>query len=507
MAASALLLAPVTPPTYHRIVSPTLTLPTGTAQAIPVGLLACQRDPLLRQLSTNIVSCTVSQSAPPPSGKNKKGSSNAAAKVPTLEVILHDTVLFPEGGGQPSDVGHITTADDKTWSVLQVKRSGGHAVHYVAVKDTAKDIDSFLPGSHVKVELGDDGYERRYDHMTMHTSQHLLSAVLETKLNLPTLSWSLTTYPQPCYVELPRPVTVEEIFAVQNEANKLVFEGRSVHVEVEELDRAQLPGVQTTETGRAVGKALPEDYTGGVKRVVVIHGVDRNPCCGTHLPSLHNLQLFLLPQTESVARAASSTSTARLYFFAGPRLLAHLGASHAQITSIANTLSCGAPQAPARVVQVTDERRRAEKRAEDVEIELARLLAKQIAHELAASSEEGKEVVTKHVHRTDDASNALGFLNSIAFSLVDAAVSAGKRFVVVLSSSPSAISSTSVNTLLIAGSEGTDAHVKAVGEALKARVGVKGGGKGTRWSGKMVGVWNERKEGAAVEEVLRGVGA
>lgn len=113
----------------------------------------------------------------------------------------------------------------------------------------------------------------------MHTSQHLLSALLETRLNLPTLSWSLTTYPTPCYVEVPRGMTQDEIMVIQNEANKLVFEGRRVHVEVEELDQHQenANSVPVLDSGRAVGKALPHDYTGGIKRVVIIDGVDKNP--------------------------------------------------------------------------------------------------------------------------------------------------------------------------------------------------------------------------------------
>jgi misacylated tRNA(Ala) deacylase len=113
--------------------------------------------------------------------------------------------------------------------------------------------------------------------MSMHTSQHLLSALLESRLDLPTLAWSLTSYPSPCYVEIPRGMTSEEILAIQTEANRLVFEGRKVHIEVEELDKSQEQAVPVLESGRAVGKGLPDDYTGGVKRVVVIDGVDRNP--------------------------------------------------------------------------------------------------------------------------------------------------------------------------------------------------------------------------------------
>ena len=106
--------------------------------------------------------------------------------------------------------------------------------------------------------------------MCMHTSQHLLSAVLEHQLKVDTVAWSLTAYPSPCYVELARGLSAEEITYVQDEANRLVFEGRSVHVEVEELD----PSTEVM-SGPSVG--IPEDYTGGVKRTIVIDGVDRNP--------------------------------------------------------------------------------------------------------------------------------------------------------------------------------------------------------------------------------------
>lgn len=113
--------------------------------------------------------------------------------------------------------------------------------------------------------------------MSMHTSQHLLSALLESRLNLPTLSWSLTSYPSPCYVEIPRGLSPEEVASIQTEANKLVFEGRKVHVEVEELNKSQESSAEVLPSGRSVGRGLPDDYTGGVKRVVVIDGVDRNP--------------------------------------------------------------------------------------------------------------------------------------------------------------------------------------------------------------------------------------
>jgi len=86
---------------------------------------------------------------------------------PLVLVILHDTVIFPEGGGQPTDTGLITTANGKQWPVLQCKRNGGHAVHYVSVGGTTVEaaLANFAPGSSVVAELGAKDFERRYDHV------------------------------------------------------------------------------------------------------------------------------------------------------------------------------------------------------------------------------------------------------------------------------------------------------------------------------------------------------
>lgn len=132
-------------------------------------------DPLLRTLDTSVVSATIAQ--PPAAPAQKKGKKAVLApevpNEPLLHVLLHDTVIFPEGGGQPTDTGRITTlADGATWEVVQAKRHGGHAVHYVKLHegiDADTALLSFQAGAKVTVALGDEGYERRYDHVS-HTS-------------------------------------------------------------------------------------------------------------------------------------------------------------------------------------------------------------------------------------------------------------------------------------------------------------------------------------------------
>ena len=141
--------------------------PTIAAHATRTG------DPLLRTLQTTVVSASVAQ--PPVVSAQKKGKKAVIApdvpNEPLLHVLLHDTVIFPEGGGQPTDTGRIISeTDGVTWEVVQAKRHGGHAVHYVKIRnglhpDTA--LLTFQPGAKVTVALGDEGYERRYDHVSL----------------------------------------------------------------------------------------------------------------------------------------------------------------------------------------------------------------------------------------------------------------------------------------------------------------------------------------------------
>ncbi|KAI0304009.1 hypothetical protein BC826DRAFT_980949 [Russula brevipes] len=490
-----------------------------TSVAIPVGLLACQRDPLLRTLDTTVVSASLLKPSP---SSVKKGGHTKQAKAssvpnfphPVLQVVLHDTVLFPEGGGQPTDIGILTSNDGVVWNVELVKRHGGLAVHYVKLADDITDMPSvFVPGRQVSLELGQAGFQRRLDHMSLHTAQHLLSSVIDSSLKAPTLTWSLTPWPSPAYIDLSRPLTAAEISQAQDEVNRYVFEGRRVHVEVDELREGQAgidtgdsevaaaaPPPSSSSSSRELGRGLPRDYAGGVHRMVIIDGVDRTPCCGTHLPALSTLQLFLFPSPSS-----SSATSFRHYFLAGPRLLDHLASTQALLAHTAGVLSCGPPETPKRVALVVDESRRREKRVDDLERELAGVLARQLAEEMAQRRAAGGEGEwARCLCRTDDSQTARAFLHAVTLALetrLSEQADVTHRFTLLLVSSPSSQTTSSMTVVMLFGSE--EKRVKAVGDELKRQFKtLKGGGKDTRWSGKFVGVWMADREGKAASVLL-----
>jgi hypothetical protein len=150
----------------------------------------------------------------------------------------------------------------------------------------------------------------------MHTGQHLVSAICDNTLSLPTLSWSMPPHPstEPCYIELPRGLTPLEASSVEQAVNELVMTRgqRSVDddgVKVWIESRLQGPSGTATPAESVVGttndvkerlgqgmgetgeekregewgdresRGLPKDYADGVIRTAVIDGIDRSCEC------------------------------------------------------------------------------------------------------------------------------------------------------------------------------------------------------------------------------------
>lgn len=274
-----------------------------------VGGLKCQRDPfLLREFETTVVSCSEVKDKK----KQKIGNDQPIA---THVLELEDTILFPEGGGQPSDTGYMLENEDETEriNVLQVLREGLHAKHYVN--------RAVQPGTKVKQFVDK---EKRLDHMQQHTGQHLLSAILDNYFeNAKTLSWSMggiANAKKPNsessdyfnYLELPRRLSEEEIEKVNIIFNEIV----SINVMPITVDEKVADNNFTG--GNTVGKKMPNDYDfdAGILRTISIGDLDKNSCCGTHLTSTSQIQGILISNNQTSVRGTNS----RLFFMCGKRI-------------------------------------------------------------------------------------------------------------------------------------------------------------------------------------------
>lgn len=87
-------------------------------------------------------------------------------------IVLDKTAFYPQGGGQPFDLGSIQFSNIVS-KVLKVKREDGKILHY---------IDGELPEKGTAIH-GTIDWERRYKLMRTHTAMHALSAIAWKEYN------------------------------------------------------------------------------------------------------------------------------------------------------------------------------------------------------------------------------------------------------------------------------------------------------------------------------------
>lgn len=92
------------------------------------------------------------------------------------EVILDQTVCYPEGGGQPGDQGTMTLANGETVKIIDTRKGDAGIRHIL----DAESDDRPAVGETVNLEID---WDRRYKHMRMHTLLHLVCAVVEGEIS------------------------------------------------------------------------------------------------------------------------------------------------------------------------------------------------------------------------------------------------------------------------------------------------------------------------------------
>lgn len=186
--------------------------------------------------------------------------------------------------------------------------------------------------------------------------------------------------------------------------------------------------------------------------------------------------MFILPQTELLSRGR-----ARIFFCAGPRIRAYLSQTYNLLTTAATTYGCAASQIPERLAFEADGRRKAYKRTEELEDEVAKFIVKDLLDEQrrACLTAVDKHRFLAFRHRYESSPNPLGLLSAI-HTIWLASPAASTSFLIVLVSSGVQTSSNNAVVLMF----GSDViEVKELGDKLKAK-GIRGGGKGGKWSGK-----------------------
>jgi misacylated tRNA(Ala) deacylase len=325
-------------------------------------ILACQQDSYLFDFDTTVVKCMpLSEwaklySIGKPEGddegakkkkkkkKKKVQAEEESAKTGDVEaakfgVVLSNTVFFPTGGGQPHDTGHLSYIDNEGSAqkvpVVNVQRigPGGKIVlHYTTLPVPCDPVP-------VTCEVNQN---RRKDHMSQHTGQHLITAIALKEYSWKTLSWNLTAFPKPCYLDLAaNKINSEQLGGLEQAINEQILESHSITPSIMEREDFADGGVRHHAKGINASNEMP-------MRVVTIDGVDKNACCGTHMQSTGHLQAIKLLYTEK----GKEQNSTRVWFVAGSRVLQRLGELNETSRKLTSVLTCPSQQHASRVEEI-----------------------------------------------------------------------------------------------------------------------------------------------------------
>ena len=181
-------------------------------------------------------------------------------------VLLESTYCYPKGGGQPGDMGVLSSKSAQ--AIVHEVLPGQMILHPV------DDPTLFEVGESVTCEIDK---ERRNKHALMHTAQHIVSALAEDLWGAETVGNQLTT-------DSSRVDLLFEDKGVFNpddlvEATNAVISS-NLDVHVHQWERSRILEHEQMRHTKFMHR-IPSTIT--QLRVVEIDGIDLCPCAGTHV--------------------------------------------------------------------------------------------------------------------------------------------------------------------------------------------------------------------------------
>jgi misacylated tRNA(Ala) deacylase len=203
----------------------------------------------------------------------KEFQSKVTAVYPGI-VELEETAFYHLGGGQPSDKGTLNWKDGE--SIVYDVRKKNRIRHMV---------EGDLPEVGDSVE-GKLNWDRRYTHMRMHTSQHLVSAIVSDLYGADTVGNQIGSDKSRIDFK-PLKLSMNEIDNLIDLANEYI--AKDISVNISEANRSDLEGNPEIRSSMSSGlwKLLPKSVTR--LRVISIGEIDVCPCAGTHVRSLKEI--------------------------------------------------------------------------------------------------------------------------------------------------------------------------------------------------------------------------
>ncbi len=270
-------------------------------------------------------------------------------------VITNQTPFYGESGGQVGDTGTIAVADSVLFDVTDTqKKVGDLFIHFGVLKkgDLKKGLDVLMT-----VDA-----ERRAATARHHSVTHLLQAALRKILGDHVTQKGSSVRPDGMRFDFsqPRPITFDELRAVENEVNRNILKNLEVATRITTPDAAVKEGAMAL---------FGEKYGDEVRVVSMGSGADKvsvELCGGTHVKRTGDIGSFRI-----LSEAALAAGVRRIEAVTGMPALAYAQSRDDLLAKTAESLKAPVADIPARVQALIDERKKLERELSDLRKKLA----------------------------------------------------------------------------------------------------------------------------------------
>jgi len=196
-------------------------------------------------------------------------------------VCLDKSAFYPVGGGQPSDIG-VLQWEGKESEIKEVVKKGDTIKHVLSGEKP-------LVGTKVH---GIIDWDVRYQHMKMHTAQHIISGVIFDEYNARTVGNQI--HAESSRVDFyPIRFSENDLEFIERKFNEIAKQ--NLPIKIYEEDRKHLE--KRVDQQRCNLDLLPKFVT--TLRIIEIEGFDVCPCAGTHVKNTSELSTIQIIKKES----------------------------------------------------------------------------------------------------------------------------------------------------------------------------------------------------------------
>ena len=354
------------------------------------------------------------------------------------KVVLENTLFYPEGGGQLSDIGTIKWEDKET-KVVDVKKIGDVVVHHV--KGTIPAVGTIISG-----ELDDFHRTNLSRH---HTATHLIGAAARKILGSHVWQAGASKYEDRARLDIThhRRLTRDVIELIESEVNALILADHPITTKFYAREEAD----------KKYGNTL---YQGGAPkykevRVVEIPNIDAQACAGTHVTSTLKVEAVKVLRTERVQDGVE-----RIEFSAGPSAVEASQKERALLEKTADHLGVPIDQAPNAAQKFVKEWKELRNKVSSLEKELA--------------SFKSSSLESENIGKINFYSDNMGETNFGEVQKLVRTITSESNNIIAIGSCKG-----DKATVILASSPGLDFNCGSTLKEVLASVGSSGGGKET----------------------------